>query len=205
GGLIFAVVMGASYFVLFQNIATAQLTFEADDRSSGIRFICSVQFFLVWIGLLALAWLGSGPGPDEGLIITATLQSARPLGPAGSGRRLLQAPFLQGGARGYLYVLLHVGVFALLGVLMSMTYVGYSNWSSLVPLAIAAYLVIYLGLAAALSRGLQRMSSEIKPGHTRVLFIILLAIGCIAPHIPLLWINQFRYSYSILQISEPFS
>src|SRR5690606_37383178 len=34
GGLIFAIVMGASYFVLFQKIATAQLTFESDDRSS---------------------------------------------------------------------------------------------------------------------------------------------------------------------------
>jgi hypothetical protein len=226
GGLIFALVMGSSYFVLFQKIATAQLTFESDDRSSGIRIICSVQFFLVWIGLLVLAWLGSSAALDEDVIIMAIILSALHLAvvglfvsteesflsrrvrrnlPTRRLRRLLHVPFLQGGARGYFYVLLHVAVFALLSTVMSVTFISTSDWSPAVPLAISAYLVIYLGLATALSRGLQRLSSDIKPGHTRVLMTILLAIACIAPYIPLLWMSQFRYSYSVLQIPEPIS
>jgi hypothetical protein len=226
GGLIFAIVMGASYFLLFQKIATAQLTFESDDRSSGIRIVCSVQFFLVWVGLLVLAWLSGGGSLDEDVIITAIILSALHLAivglfittedsflsrrvrrnlPAGRLRRLIHAPFLQGASRGYLYVVLHVGVFALLSVGATLTYVSYTDWSPGVPLAISAYLIIYLGIATALARGLQRLSSDIRPGHTRVLLIILLAIACIAPYIPLLWLNQFRYSYSVLQITEPIS
>jgi hypothetical protein len=225
-GLTFAMVMGASYFVLFHKIATAQLTFESDDRSSGIRIVCSAQFFLVWIGLLVLAWLSGGSSLDEDVIVTAIILSALHLAivglfiatedsflsrrvrrnlPDSRFRRLIHVPFLQGASRGYLYVLLHVGVYALLSVGSSLAYVGHTNWSAAVPLAISAYLMIYLGIATALARGLQRLSSDIRPGHTRVLMIILLAIACIAPYIPLLWINQFRYSYSVLQITEPIS
>lgn len=225
-GLAFAVVMGASYFVLFQKIATAQLTFESDDRSSGIRIVCSVQFFLVWIGLLTYAWFVGGGSIDDGYVIMAILLSAIHLGvvglfacteesflsrrvrrdlPASHFRRLLHVPFLQGGARGYLYSLLHIALFAVVSVWASLMYVSSSDWPVATPIVISCYLIIFLGIACALSRWLNRLSSDIKPGHARVLTIILLGIGCIAPHIPLLWMNQFNYSYSVLQISDPFS
>src|SRR5690606_9487982 len=120
--LLFAVVMGSSYFLLFQKIATAQLTFESDDRSSGIRLVCSGQFLLVWLGLFAYA-LVTGTGVDDDLIVAAMIVSAIHLAvvglfastedsflsrrvrrdlPASGFRRLLHTPFLQGAARGYL-------------------------------------------------------------------------------------------------------
>lgn len=225
-GLIFAIVIGASYFVLFQKIATAQLTFESDDRSSGIRIVCSAQFFLLWIGLLTFGWWVGGSSLDEDYVIMAVIFSAIHLAvvglfvsteesflsrrvrrelPTGRFRRLLHVPFLQGGARGYLYTLLHVGLFALFGFWTTAMYVTTRDFSVGVPLAISAYLVIYIGLACALGRALNRLSSDIKPGHTRVLTVILVAIGCVAPHLRLLWTNHFGYSYSIVQITDPFS
>ena len=113
--------------------------------------------------------------------------------------------FLQGGSRGYLYILLHVGLYALVSVWATLLYASTHDFNIGVPLAISAYLIIYLGLACALGRGLNRLSSDIKPGHTRVLTLILLAICCVAPHLRLLWSNAFSYTYSIVQITDPFS
>lgn len=224
--LAFAVILGASFFVLFQKIATAQLTFEADDRSSGIRIVCSVQFFLIWLGLFAFAWMAGPSSIDEELVMMAISFSALHLGlvglfacseesflsrrvrrdlPASAFRRLIHVPFLQGGARGYLYSLLHLALFGVVSSWVTLEYVSSSDWQLNVPLGMTAYLVIYLGVTCALGRWLNRLSSDIKPGHVRVLMTILIAIGCIAPHIPLLWINQFNYSYSPIQISDPFS
>lgn len=42
------VVAGLSFFFLFTQIATAHLTFDADNRSTGIRIACTVQFVLYW-------------------------------------------------------------------------------------------------------------------------------------------------------------
>ena len=42
------VVAGLSFFFLFTQIATAHLTFDADNRSTGIRIACTAQFVLYW-------------------------------------------------------------------------------------------------------------------------------------------------------------
>lgn len=226
-GLIFTVIIAASYFVLFLKIATAQLTFESDDRSSGIRIVCSVQFFLVWVGLIVFAWIVGGSAIDEEFVIIATVLSAIHLAivglfastedsflsrrirrnlPENGFRRLLHVPFLQGGSRGYLYMLIHIGLFTLVSFWATLVFVGtHHDWSFTVPLAMSAYLTIYLGIGCALGRWLSGLSSDIRPGHKRVLLVILFAIGCIAPYIPLLWINSIRYSYSPIQVSDPFS
>ena len=223
--LVFVILIGASYFVLFQKMATAQLTFEADDRASGIRLVCSAQFFLVWIGLLIFSWLVGGSSVDEEIVYMAITLTAIHLAivglfastedaflsrrirrnlPQNGFRRLLHVPFLQGGSRGYLYSLIHTGLFAVVSIMATMIFRGSSSdWSVAVPLAMALYLVIYLGLACLLGRWLSRLSSDIKPGHTRVLATILFFIGCVAPYIPLLWGDFFRQGYSMLLISVP--
>jgi hypothetical protein len=35
--------------------------------------------------------------------------------------------------------------------------------------------------------------------------VIVLAIACVAPHLRQLWANQYSYTYSIVQITDPFS
>ncbi|MCH7988570.1 MAG: hypothetical protein IID46_05380 [Planctomycetes bacterium] len=116
---------GASYFVLFQQIATAQLTFESDNRSSGIRVTCAVQFWLLWICylgyhvyqktypngdiLLFMAVLSVIHWSIAGLFFTTESDSLsrrirRGL-PKNQLVRCIVVPFLPGGARGFLFVL----------------------------------------------------------------------------------------------------
>ena len=225
-GLTFALAVGASYFVLFQKIATAQLTFASDDRSSGIRIVCSAQFFLVWIGLFAYAWYVGSSTIDGELVVAATILTAIHLTvvglfasteesflsrrirrnlPVSAVRRLLHVPFLQGAARGYLYTLLHVVLFAAVSAWASAASASSGDWSVERSFALGAYLVVYLGMASLLGRWLSGISPDVRPGHTRVLMTILFVVGCIAPYIPLLWGSSFQFNYSPLLITNPFA
>lgn len=40
---------GLSYFFLFHQITVSQLTFEAENRSFGVRLIATLQFYLLWL------------------------------------------------------------------------------------------------------------------------------------------------------------
>ncbi|HID24478.1 MAG TPA: ABC transporter permease, partial [Planctomycetaceae bacterium] len=125
--------VGGSYFLLAQQIATSQLTFAADNRSTGIRVICSLQFWLLWgIVLVGQAvWGGGLRKADEELLAFISVLSAihwaavggfvatesdtlsrrvRRRIPRRLWLRLLAAPFWPGGARGCAYVLLHVAM-----------------------------------------------------------------------------------------------
>lgn len=221
----FALLIAGSYFLLFQKIATAHLTFESDDRSSGIRRVCSGQFLLLWGGLLALEGVGpSGFALDQDAVIMAIVYSyvhwaivglvavtenpylsrrIRRNLPAGAVARLVRAPFLQGGHRGYLYVLLHLAVTVGVSTWAISHVSGTIAWGIDVPLAIAAYLVIYLGLACALGRWCLGLSGDIRPGHVRVLTLIIIAIGCLAPYLPLLWRSDYGFRYRPLMLPNP--
>ena len=52
------------FFILFVQIATAQLTFESGNRSTGIRLTCSLIFWITvaWVGF----WIHR-PAPTGGL------------------------------------------------------------------------------------------------------------------------------------------
>ncbi len=222
-----AVLFALSYFLLFHKVAAAHLTFESDDRTSGIRLVCSGQFFLLWAGLGLLAWLGSTSFTlDEETIVAAAMVSfvhwtiaglvavtedshlsrrIRRNLPASPSRRLLWALFLQGGNRGYLYVLLHVALLLAIS-LGALTFLGVSSsWSYGLLLATACYLVAYLGMACALGRWCFGLSGDIRPGHIRVMVLIIVAVGCIAPYVPFLWGHQYRYGYSPLMLPNPFA
>jgi threonine/homoserine/homoserine lactone efflux protein len=90
--------------------------------------------------------------------------------------RTLLAPFLPGASRGYLYTLLHIAAMWVMVMFVFPLFVSVSSSSRFGPVtswlgeagayttALCCYLVIYLGLAAFLSRIAQRMGMEIKPG-----------------------------------------
>ncbi|MGE3998614.1 MAG: hypothetical protein AB7I48_00215, partial [Planctomycetaceae bacterium] len=222
-----SLLIGASYFLLFQKVAAAHLTFESDDRTSGIRLVCSGQFFLLWLGLFALDWLGpSSFAVDQDLVIAATFGSfvhwtivglvavtenpylsrrIRRNLPARTVLRLLLAPFLQGGHRGYLYVLLHLTALVAVST-WAISQLGGSMSRDLdVPLAIACYLMIYLGLGCALGRWCLGLSGDIRPGHIRVLTLMILAIGCLGPLVPMLWRADFRFEYNLWMLPNPYA
>ena len=56
---------------------------------------------------------------------------------------------------------------------------------------------------AAVGRWAAALSHDIRPGHVRVLTLILLAIGCIGPYPPYLFGVTYRTSYSLVMISNP--
>ncbi len=225
--LAFGTVVVASYFLLFQKVATAHLTFESDDRTSGIRLVFSGQFLLLWGGIMVMTWLAPATFRlDESLLIPAIVVSFIHWGavgifavtedpylsrrvrrnlPQNRLRRLLFAPFLQGGHRGYVYILLHLAILTTICVVTVPMLGGSSNWSLDVPLAMTCYLVIDLGIACALARWCLGLSSDIRAGHVRVLTMILLAIGCLLPYAPLLWKPWFDQSYNLSMLLNPFA
>lgn len=117
-----------SYFVLFQQIATANLTFESANHSTGIRITALVQFWLLWgiafgycgwTGLKADRWLFFSFALISivhwavfGMGFTAELDSLsrriRRDFPKSKLLRLFMSPFLPGGARGYLFLLFQI-------------------------------------------------------------------------------------------------
>ena len=136
-----------SYFILFQQIATANLTFESANHSTGIRITALVQFWLLWLiafgyclwngikarselffvfGLISIAhWAVFG------MAFTAEADSLsrriRRDFPQNKLVRLLMVPFLPGGARGYLYLLFQI-VSAWLCYAIAMAYFARGGW-----------------------------------------------------------------------------
>ncbi len=131
-----ALLVMASYFVLFQQIATANLTFESANHSTRIRITAAAQFWLLWLvafgycqwnGIHAdyhvfvvLAALSLAHWAAFGLAFTAERDSLsrriRRGFPKSQLLRCLMLPFLPGGSRGYAFLLINVvalwGLFA---------------------------------------------------------------------------------------------
>lgn len=134
---LFIVLVGVSYFLVFQQITTAQLTFESGNRSTGVRVVISAQFWIMWIAFLAFMQIEQ-PGYDDELpLILATIScvnwAAAGLFAATEDNslsrrvrrdmttrpflRLLSGPWMPGGSRGLIYALSHVAVTWLLVIL----------------------------------------------------------------------------------------
>lgn len=121
-------VFSASYFVLFLQVATAQLTFESDNRSTAIRLTASGQFFLLWVVMGGIFYYVARPIRGEvfaalaivsvvhwsvfGLVFTAEPDSLsrriRRDVPRNLLLRLGTAAVYPGGARGYMFLLGHI-------------------------------------------------------------------------------------------------
>lgn len=122
-----------SYFFLFLQIATAQLTFESDNRSTGIRVTCTIQLILLWAITFGLwifrAQLSLPPRAIEfifevlpnlalghvaltGLVFATEgdflSRRVRRTIPRNFLLKGISVPFWPGGSRGLLYLLLHL-------------------------------------------------------------------------------------------------
>lgn len=221
------VVTGLSYFALFQQIAVSQLTFESDNRATGIRMVCLAQFVLFWLGDLAFLWFGGttvSASDFVGTAIVCATISALHWGVVGlfvvteqdglSKRvrrglprsvllRIVLAPLLPGGARGFVYLLLSVAGLLVIGIWAVVTYAPGEIEHQRYMLSLCCYLLIYLGMGCALGRWCGALSHDIRPGHVRVLTLILFAVGCIGPYVPLLFGVHYSSSYHPVMITNP--
>ena len=243
-------VFGASYFVLFQQVTTAQLTFESDNRITAIRITGMLQFWMLWAALPGWLYFYAVPmglmrGFDgllaglamasaihwtvfglfmvtEGDYLSRRVRRGLPHNPV---VRFLAIPFLPGGARGYLNLILQMAALWWLVVAFSAWeaarageesaayYVGgllafeSTIWNEVVRLttALCCYLLFYLGIGCALARWGMAISSEVRPSHARVLTIFVVLAGIIGSYIPVfLELVDWR-RYSLVQISNPAS
>ena len=228
-GLGFAFLAGMTYMLLAQQITTAQLTFESDNRSTGIRITCSAQFWLLWASLIVYhLFYSSLTAIDDGFVFAFASISGihwtivgvfaatehdflsrriRRNLPRSGLLRLLIVPFLPGGSRGLIYLTGHLAALWLISFAVAI-YAAVPNIDEIVQYvsALCSYIIIYVGFGTALGRWGRSVSSELQPAHSRVLILLLLAAGMIAPYLPgAFGLVDFRSRYSILEITNPFS
>jgi hypothetical protein len=224
------------YLLLAQQIAISRLTFESGNRSSGIRIISTVQFWLVWVGVLAYGcWYGVAAVDGEAVFAFAMMASihwviaglifgtesehisrrVRRSIPQSKFLRLLYTPWMPGGRRGLLLLMLHLAALIAIG-----RWPIWSQWfrNGVMPLpvwdtwigdaltAMALYVFIYVGFGAAVGRWGQSITPEFRPAHARVLTILLIPLSMIAPYVP----GMFSYRYNLRSdsfywVTNPFS
>lgn len=220
-GLAFLVVMSASYQWLFYQIAAARLTFESENRSTGIRLTAAGQFWLLWILIGVFHYVRGVPVVTEeiwalviasgvhwtalGLAFSAELDGlsrrVRRKLPRHAWLRPFLVPLLPGGARGYLFVLIHLAALWLLAVvasawahstagLMPMVFLtnllqldgtAWSNPTVQLATAVCLYIALYAGLAGCILRWGHAILPAFQGAHARTLIVILVASGFIAP------------------------
>lgn len=220
------VIAGLSFFFLFTQIAIAHLTFDADNRSTGIRLACTVQFVLYWSTIaFANYMLGTSTFSSSGDVALAATWAVLYMAICGffvatesdfvSRRvrrgipkivvlRLLSTPFLPGGHRGFLYLVLHL---ALIPVILEWMFVDVFNpgrWEGWWTVTFILYVLAYVGLGAAFGRALRRASSEVRPMHVRVIIFVMFALGTIVPYLPLLFgTREYEWMYRLLRVMNP--
>ena len=228
--------MGASALLCFlalstsylcQQIGIAQLTFESDNRSSGIRLTVTVQWFVSWlavlgttlfpthgdISLLALVILSAIYITLAGLFVTAEGEGLSRRVSRGFPRsRLLRAlwvPFLPGGTRGLIFGLSSLALMAVLaaiavalGLEKSYRHTEFDEMHAAGTMI--AYGVIYLGAGAFLTRMFRRVMSNFSPGH---LLAALVLINLLLIVLEFLWhfISRFQgEGFQPIDIVNPF-
>lgn len=238
----FLTLAAVSYFALFQQITVAQLTFESDNRSTGVRIVCAAQFWVLWLaigifyyvqkdvphpvlltillGASAVHWAAAGlVFATEGDHLSRRVRRSVP-----HNRlvRWLIAPFMPGGARGYFLMLLHVLALWIIAVVVmgrdglrpaalsvedyyrGLTDLQSPTWTEplRIATAICAYVVIFIGIGAALGRWASSISRDARPAHVRVLTILVFTAGVIFPLV-LRATEVVKQRYSLFDITSP--
>ena len=221
-------------FILFRQIATANLTFEGANRSTGVRISCLVLLVVAlgWMllltipGLLPSSWGIAGTVPTAAVTTWCSLlglwlwvvglyasteddrlsRRVRQESPRGKAWRLLILPFFPGGGRGFLYFLISGGLLWGTGTFV----IAFSTGSSdeqlrgqTTMLAVAGYLLFYVGLASFLGRCIRRVGSDLHASHARVLGILIAAAGIIGPYLFVFWDYRFPQSSPIVMVTNP--
>ncbi len=230
GGL----VIGTYYvalFVLCLQIARAQLTFESDNRSTGIRLSGSAIFWLT-IGWLSIGFhqgYFGGTSPSTNLAtepIYSTLSvlavfwgavcvfaatetetlSRRVRGqlPKNPLVRLIAVPFLPGGGRGMLLAVGHLAALIGLAFLVQRSLHGPDRVHAMnFTSAVSCYIIIYAGLAAVMGRWLRSATPLFRPAQTRAFAIVMFAVMWMVPNIFTILRGSGRTTNELLYLTDP--
>lgn len=220
-------------FVLCLQIARAKLTFESDNRSSGIRLTCSAIFVLTlsWLGYGALHGMfsgmaGGGTIDDELLtvvivflavfwaVVALFAATERDLLSRRNSSRLpgnplfkfFLVPFLPGGGRGFLFIVAHWAVLSGLAFAAA-SFNTSSGWEPIgfLTFGLGCYIVIFSGLASAVGRWMRKGGHEFRPGHCRALIMVMFAIGWLTPNILTIFRDTSRAANPYFYITDPVS
>ncbi len=216
------VVVGAgSYTLLAQQVAVSRLTFESGNRTSGIRVILAVQFWLFCGAVVANSlWTGfsiSSSDVSEFLIFVAAhwtiaglyastevdwlSRRIRRQLPRSTVLRLFFTPWMPGGARGFLWMLIHVGVIVAAVFLFEWD----TDWLPVFVLATCCYVVFLTGLGTAVTRWLRMVSPSFRPAHGRVLIVLIGVAMSVTPLIArALSTNPTASQFLMIDLASPF-
>jgi hypothetical protein len=196
------------YFYLLYAISVAQLTFEADNRSSRMRLALSGLALVSitwltgahWVGTfgstwlprsaveevsLAIGWVGLFHWAGFGLFFVTEpdrlSDRVRRSIPRIGLLRLLGAQYFPGGALGLVFSIVHLAVTLALVVTIHVFVSGTID-NNVIALGVAnLYVMIYLGAACWLARVGSKNAPGFNSGHARVTIVILAAIAAIVP------------------------
>jgi len=221
------VIAGLSFFFLFTQIAIAHLTFDADNRSTGIRVACSAQFVLYWSAVgFSQYMLGGGrtyfPSDAAGVLAAWCLIYITVIGffaateadfvsrrvrrgiPKTPLLRLLATPFLPGGHRGFLYLLLHLALIPVLVESLFVDLFSSGEWAGRWSITFILYVLAFVGIGSAIGRAFRRASGEVRPMHVRVIILVMFAMGTIVPYLSLLFgTREYEWMYLMLRVMNP--
>lgn len=233
--LISLLLAAGTYFFLARQIAVSRLTFESDNRSSGIRIICTLQFWLVWAGVLAYGWWNGSTSINTDMVLPMAgmlsihwmiaglffstesdhiSRRVRRSVPRSKVLRLLTAPWMPGGRRGFLLLTIHILALILIGrmplwrewVPSAVPLADWDEWVCNTVTVMALYVYIYAGVGAAFGRWGQRITTEFRAAHARVLTILVSALVMIIPYLPVLFgFRRFADRDSMILLTNPFS
>ncbi len=218
-------VIGISYFFLFHQITVTQLMFESGNKSSGVRFVATVQFVLLWLIVLASFLIyGTLDGDTFWTIVFFSFAHWTLFGffismerdylsrrvrrdlPKNFLVRLISVPFMPGGTRGFLLLLINFAVLVALVISLSPFVPGGAGKRLLMLLTLICYALFYYGIGCATGRKLLSMSEDLRPAHIRTMLVVLFAFAMIIPYIILFTMGHYDYyrdGYHILYITNP--
>lgn len=202
--LVFALVAAITVTSLSLGVGASRLAHPEENRSTSLRvggFIASmlvlgwgVWVFQVFGEIEVLFVAGILSAMVTALVGTFFATERESLGrrvlgtlPKSMLLRLLALPWLPGGARGFLWVLMTFGVIGAVFVLTTANHVIGTTFGSIVPrfgiglASILAYLVIYTQLFAGLFPNWK--SSPKRMLLNRVIVVILFVLGVVVPNI----------------------
>lgn len=193
-----SLVLAFMYCLLFEQVAVSQITFEADNRSSGIRIVTSLLVLLYLCWPLIIKTFPSVPSIRRDEIEVVLVLAALHLGIIGlflvtepdilsrrlqrqlhgmNVRRLFSLFYFPQGSRGLWFVALHGGLVLALAAVADILFVSASDMNcTFFALDLLSYIGLYLGLGAALLRMGRRFIPDLRPALVRVM-VILLAVG----------------------------
>ncbi len=215
------VVAAGSYTLLAQQVAVSRLTFESGNRSSGTRLILAAQFWLFCGAVVANSlWTGlsiSSRDASELLIFVAfhwtiagtyaatevdwlSRRLRRQL-PRNVLLRFLFVPWMPGGARGLLWMLLHGSAILAAAFLFDWD----ANWFPTFVLATCCYMVFLTALGGAMTRWLRLVTPSFRPAHGRALILIFTVAISVTPLIArALSPNPISERFHMIDLASPF-